>query len=134
MNTQFNAKNNPRVIAIQKIYGKFFNQDEELTIGKHRFKKFIKDVVKGTIERNDFIIEELENNLTEDLILSHLDKLFQVIIKCAVFEFLYKPKTSSKIIIKEYLNASNFFLDDSQTKYLNALLDKISKKIRTSNA
>jgi hypothetical protein len=25
-------------------------------------------------------------------------------------------------------------LEDSQTKYLNALLDKISKKIRTSNA
>ena len=66
--------------------------------------------------------------------LSNLDKLFQVIIKCAVFEFLYKPKTSSKIIIKEYLIASNSFLEDSQTKYLNALLDKISKNIRTPNA
>ena len=134
MNTQFKAKNNPRVIAIQKIYGKFYNKDEDLTFPKHRFKKFIKDIVNGTIERNDLIIKELEINLKEDLILSHLDKLFQVIIKCAVFEFLYKPKTSSKIIIKEYLIASNSFLEDSQTKYLNALLDKISKKIRTSNA
>ena len=72
-------------------------------------------------------------HLKNDLKLSKLDKLFQVIIKCAVFEFLYKPKISTKIIIKEYLNASNFFIDDSQTKYLNALLDKISKKIRISN-
>ena len=134
MTTQFSPKNNPRVIVIQKIYGKFFNKDEDLTFPKHRFKKFIKDVVYGTIERNDLITEELETNLKEDLILTHLDKLFQVIVKCAVFEFLYKPKTSSKIIIKEYLNASNFFLDLSQTKYLNALLDKIAKKIRTSNA
>jgi N utilization substance protein B len=134
MNTQFKAKNNPRVIAIQKIYGKFYNKDEDLTFPKHRFKKFIKDIVNGTIERNDLITEELQTNLKEDLILTHLDKLFQVIIKCAVFEFLYKPKTSSKIIIKEYLIASNSFLEDSQTKYLNALLDKISKKIRTSNA
>jgi len=134
MNTEFKAKNNPRVIAIQKIYGKFYNKDEDLTFPKHRFKKFIKDIVNGTIERNDLITEELETNLKEDLILTHLDKLFQVIIKCAVFEFLYKPKTSSKIIIKEYLNASNFFLDDSQTKYLNALLDKISRKIRTTDA
>ena len=133
MNTEFKAKNNPRVIAIQKIYGKFYNKDEDLTFPKHRFKKFIKDIVNGTIERNDLITEELETNLKEDLILTHLDKLFQVIVKCAVFEFLYKPKTSSKIIIKEYLNASNFFLNVSQTKYLNALLDKISKKIRTSN-
>ena len=134
MKNTFKPENNPRVIVIQKIYGKFYNKDEDLTFPKHRFKKFIKDVVNGTIERNDLITEELQNNLKEDIILTHLDKLFQVIIKCAVFEFLYKPKTSSKIIIKEYLNASNFFLDISQTKYLNALLDKISKKIRTSNA
>jgi N utilization substance protein B len=134
MKNTFKAENNPRVIVIQKIYGKFFNKDEDLTFPKHRFKKFIKDVVNGTIERNDLITEELEINLKEDLILSHLDKLFQVIVKCAVFEFLYKPKTSSKIIIKEYLDASNFFLDNSQTKYLNALLDKISRKIRTTNA
>ncbi len=65
--------------------------------------------------------------------MKNLDKVFQVIIKCAIFEFLYKPKTSINIIIKEYLNASNFFIEESQTKYLNALLDKISKKIRTSN-
>ena len=28
----------------------------------------------------------------------------------------------------------NFFIDDSQTKYLNALLDNIAKKLRSSNA
>ena len=133
MSFEYTPKKNPRVIVIQKLYGKFFNNDQELTFPKHRFKKYIKDVVNGTIERNDIIIDELETNFKEDLILSHLDKLFQVIIKCAVFELLYKPNTPSKIIIKEYLNASNFFLENSQTKYLNALLDKISKKIRTSN-
>ena len=134
MQSLHRSKNNPRVIVIQKIYGKFFNKDEDLTFPKHRFKKFIKDIVNGTIERDNLITEELETHLKQDLILSHLDKLFQVIIKCAVFELLYKPKTSSKIIIKEYLTASNSFLEDSQSKYLNALLDKISKKIRTSNA
>ena len=134
MRTPYNPNQSPRVIIIQKLYGKFFNKDENLTFPKHRFKKFIKDVVNGTIERNDLINEELGTHLKKDLNLSNLDKLFQVIIKCAVFEFLYKPKISSKIIIKEYLNASNFFLDDSQTKYLNALLDKIAKKIRISNA
>jgi len=133
MNLHIKTKDNPRVIAIQKIYGKFYNQKEDLNIKKHRFKKFIKDIVNGTIERNDLIIEELETHLKEDLVLSHLDKLFQVIIKCAVFELLYKPKTSKNIIIKEYLAASNAFLENTQTKYLNALLDKISKKIRTSN-
>ena len=133
MNLQYSPKNNPRVIVIQKLYGKYFNEDENLTFPKHRFKKFIKDVVNGTIERDDVINDEISNHLNTDLDLKKLDKVFQVIVKSAIFEFLYKPKISSKIIINEYLRASNFFIEDGQTKYLNALLDKISKKIRNSN-
>ena len=133
MTFQYSPKNNPRVIVIQKLYGKYFNVDENLTFPKHRFKKFIKDVVNGTLERDDLINDEISNHLNADIDLKKLDKIFQVIVKSAIFEFLYKPKTSSKIIINEYLKASNFFIEDGQTKYLNALLDKVSKKLRNSN-
>ena len=133
MNLPYSPKNNPRVIVIQKLYGMFFNKDENLSFPKHRFKKFIKDVVIGTMERDEVIKDEISSHLNNDLSLKKLDKVFQVIVKSAIFELLYKPKTSSKIIINEYLRASNFFIDDKQTKYLNALLDKISKKIRSSN-
>ena len=134
MKTLYNPNQSPRVIIIQKLYGNFFNEEKDLRFTKHRFKKFIKDVVTGTIERDDVIKEELNKYLNEDLQLSNLDKVFQIIIKSAIFEFLYKPKISTKIIIKEYLNASNFFIEDSQTKYLNAILDKIAKRIRSPNA
>ena len=134
MKTNFTPKINPRVIIIQKLYGKFFNKDEQLTFPKHRFKKFIKDIVSGTIERNDVILDELDKNLGESFAINKLDKLFQVILKSATYEFLYKPNLSINIIIKEYLDASNFFLDNSQTKYLNALLDNVAKKLRSPNA
>ena len=134
MRTHYNPKNNPRVIIIQKLYGKFYNEDDDLDFPKHRFKKFIKDVVFGTIERNEILIEELDKNLGNEFRLNNLDRLFQVILKSATYELLYKPNVSLKIIIKEYLNASNFFLNQSQTKYLNALLDHVAKKIRINNA
>jgi N utilization substance protein B len=133
MSIIYSPKNNPRVIIIQKLYGQFFNKEEKLAFPKHRFKKFIKDVVNGTLERDEVITDEINNHLNTDLNMIRLDKVFQVIIKSAIFEFLYKPRTSTKIIIKEYLKASNFFIDISQTKYLNALLDKISKKVRSPN-
>ena len=131
MTLNYTPKNNPRVIIIQIIYGKYFNKDNVIAYPKHRFKKFIKDVVKGTIERNEVIDNEIQIHLENDIKINKLDKIFIIIIKSAIFEFLYKPNVSSKIIIKEYLNASNYFIDLSQTKYLNALLDKISKKIRS---
>ena len=121
---------NPRVIIIQKIYSKFYNKEENLSFPKHRFKKFIKDVVFGTIERDEIIKDEIDQYLKDDINLNKHDKVFEIIIKSAIFELLYKPNTSRKIIIKEYLNASNYFIENSQTKYLNALLDKISMKIR----
>ena len=134
MRTHFNPKNNPRVIIIQKLYGNFFNEVHDLEFPKHRFKKFIKDIVLGTIERNDLILAELDSKLGDEFTFENLDKVFQTILKAATYEFLYKPNLSINIIIKEYLNSSNFFLDNSQTKYLNALLDNIGKKLRSNNA
>jgi len=133
MKPTFSPKNNPRVIIIQILYGKFYNNDQKIIIPKHRFKKFIKDVVFGTTERNEVILAEIKKNLDTDINLENHDNVFLIILKSAVYELLYKPSTSSKIIIKEYLNASNFFIEDAKTKYLNALLDKISKNIRLTN-
>ena len=129
----FSPKNNPRVIIIQILYGMYYNNDQNIVIPKHRFKKFIKDVVFGTIERNEVIITEIKKYLDSDLNLKKQDNVFLIILKSAIYELLYKPTTSSKIIIKEYLNASNFFVEDAKTKYLNALLDKISKNLRLNN-
>ena len=134
MKTSYKPSLIPRVIIIQKLYGKFFNEDANLSFPKHRFKKFIKDVVNGTIERNEIILDELDKNLGDNFNFTNLDKVFQIILKSATYEFLYKPNVSLNIIIKEYLNASNYFLDKSQTKYLNALLDNVGKKLRTLNA
>ena len=133
MNTTFNPKNNPRVMIIQILYGRYYNSDQNIIIPKHRFKKFIKDVVFGTLERNEIIVMEIKKNLDSDINLKIHDNVFLIILKSAIFELLYKPSTSSKIIIKEYLNASNFFIEEKKTKYLNALLDKISKNLRSTN-
>tara|TARA_B100001559_G_scaffold51566_1_gene39989 strand:+ start:183 stop:587 length:405 start_codon:yes stop_codon:yes gene_type:complete len=134
MSNYSGSNNNPRVIIIQKLYGKFFNEDNHLDFPKHRFKKFIKDIVLGTIERDEVILAELETKLGDKIIFDNLDKVFQIIIKAATYEFLYKPSVSINIIIKEYLVSSNFFLNNDQTKYLNALLDNIGKKLRSKNA
>ena len=132
MTVQFSPQRNPRVIIIQKLYGKLYNNEENISFPKHRFKKFIKDIVNGTIEREELIKAEIDNHLNQDLKIKNMDKVFQIIIKSAIFEFLYRSKTPIKIIIKEYLNASNFFLNSSQTKYLHSIMDQLGKNIRNN--
>ena len=122
---------NPRVIVVQKLYAQEFNKESKLTFSKHRYRKFIKDVVLGTLERKELIEETIRQHLSEDLSIKRTEKLLILLLQAAIFELLYRPQTSVNIIINEYLNSSDFFLKQSQKKYLNAMLDKISKKIRS---
>ena len=122
---------NPRVIVVQKLYAQEFNKESKLTFSKHRYRKFIKDVVLGTLERKELIEETIRQHLSEDLSIKRTGKLLILLLQAAIFELLYRPQTSVNIIINEYLNSSEFFLGQSQKKYLNAMLDKISKKIRS---
>ena len=112
MRTYFNSKNNPRVIIIQKLYGKFYNEDDSLDFPKHRFKKFIKDIVSGTLERNDIILDELDKKLGDKFTINNMDKLFQVILKSATYEFLYKPNSSRirslRSIVPKTMSLINF--------------------------
>tara|TARA_B000000460_G_C21214591_1_gene263785 strand:+ start:54 stop:446 length:393 start_codon:yes stop_codon:yes gene_type:complete len=121
---------NPRVIIIQKLYSQYINKCEKIDFQKHRYKKFIKDIVLGTLERKELIEGTIQEHLNKDINIKRTEKLLIIFLHAAVYELLYRPQTSLNIIINEYLNSSAFFLEKGQKKYLNAMLDKISKKIR----
>ena len=120
----------PRVRVIQKLYGNSLNSDAEIEYPKSQYKKFIKDVVQGTIERNDLIEEIVSKYLLEDLELKRTDKLLKIIVFAAIFELMFKHNNPTKVIINEYVKTSEFFLEKAQIKFVNAILDKISKNIR----
>tara|TARA_Y100000590_G_scaffold432845_1_gene549292 strand:+ start:239 stop:643 length:405 start_codon:yes stop_codon:yes gene_type:complete len=133
MNDSLEAKNNPRVIVIQKLYGNHLNKDSEITFPKHRYKKFIKEVVNGTIERKDLIQSLMDKELKDDINENKTDLMIKLMIMAAVYEFMYMHKTPIKVIITEYLKVSDFFVEISQKNFLNAILDKISKVSRVEN-
>ena len=127
------ALQNPRVIVIQKLYGHHLNKESELNFPKHRYKKFIKDVVIGTIEREDLIQELMDKELKNDINKNKIEIIISLIIKAAIFEFMFMHKTPLKVVINEYLKASEFFVENPQKSFLNAILDKLSKVSRVHN-
>ena len=127
------ALQNPRVIVIQKLYGHHVNKDFEITFPKHRYKKFIKDVVNGTIERKELIQNFMDKELKEDINKNRTELIILLIIMAALYEFMYMHKIPINVVISEYLKASTFFVEDSQKNFLNAILDKVSKVSRVKN-
>jgi len=124
---------NPRVVVIQKLYSHYLNKDNELTFPKHRYKKFIKDVVNGTIERKDLIQNLMDKELKDDINENKTELMIKLMIMAAIYEFMFMHKTPLKVVISEYLKVSDFFVEDSKKSFLNAILDKVSKVSRTKN-
>ncbi len=120
----------PRIKIIQKLYSSLINPNSEILYSKSQYKKFIKDVVTGTLERSELIEETITTHLIGDIDLKKTDKLLKIILFAALFEIMFKHNTPKKVIISEYLAASEHFLEKIQIGYLNAILDKIAKILR----
>ena len=120
------ALQNPRVIVIQKLYGHHLNKQSELNFPKHRYKKFIKDVVNGTIERKDLIQDIIDTELREDVNENKTELMLKLMIMAAIYEFMFMHKIPTKVVINEYLKVADFFVPETQKSFLNAILDKVS--------
>ena len=121
---------NPRIIVVQKLYGHHLNKDSELSFPKHRYKKFIKDVVNGTIERKELIQDLMNRKLKDDINENKTELMIKLMIMAAIYEFMFMHKTPVKVVISEYLKVSDFFVQGPQKGFLNAILDKVSKVSR----
>ena len=130
MEKKKSKKTSPRIKVIQKLYNSLMNPDALIEYPKSQYKKFIKDIVTGTLERSDLIEEKINIFLIKDIDLTKTDKLLKIILFAAIFELMFKHGTPKKVIISEYLLASEHFLEKIQTGYLNAILDKIAKELR----
>ena len=126
-------RQNPRVIVVQKLYSHHLNKDTELTFPKHRYKKFIKDIVNGTIERKELIQDLMNRELKDDINENKTELMIKLMIMAAIYEFMFMHKTPVKVVISEYLKVSDFFVESSQKAFLNAILDKVSKVSRVIN-
>ena len=125
-----NLNNNPRIIVIQKLYSYFLNKESNMSYPKHRYKKFIKDTVSGTIEREELLLEKLKTILKDEFNPSRTDLILKLMILSATFELMFSHKTPTNVVVSEYIKISDFFLESAHKGYLNAILDKVSKNVR----
>jgi N utilization substance protein B len=130
---QSEALQNPRVIIIQKLYGHHLNKESKIIFPKHRYKKFIKDVVNGAIERKELIQNLIDKELKDDINENKTELMVKLMIMAAIYEFMFMHKTPVKVVINEYLKVADFFVQQSQKGFLNAILDKVSKVSRVQN-
>ena len=127
-----------RIAAVQFMYeiemtGREMPSDEDLkefveTYVEEKmsfsfFKKLVADFQKDA-DYDEIIEKALEDGKT----ISNSPPVEICIIKTALAEMIFE-KTDIPVIINEYVEIAKDFLDQKAAKFINALLDKISKTV-----
>lgn len=99
-----------------------FKEDEYKEIKTGFFKRLISKLNDETLS------EQIEKILKSGKNLIHLSIMELCILKIALIEMIYE-KTDIPVIINEYVEIAKVFLDSSSIKFVNALLDDLSKNV-----
>ena len=107
-----------------------FHTDLDFDFGKKTFDKvFFKKIFNNVFENEDFIRGLISKNLEKTWTFKRLPKVLQALLRVAISEMIAYPKTSMGIIITEYLMLAESFNIEKDNKFINAILDKIHKKL-----
>ena len=88
---------------------------------------FARFLVTGTMEHLDEIDELVKSHLAVNWNFDRLNKVSLSILRMSVYSLLYQKETNASIIIDEAVNIAKDFGSDDSFRFINAVLDKISK-------
>ena len=84
---------------------------------------FVDESIKGIVDNNDRIYE-LANKYLNDWTMDRLNKVDQAIIALGIYELMYTD-IPSVVAINEAIELSKKYSDESVTKMINGVLDKV---------
>jgi len=91
---------------------------------------FFDDLVRGSLSRRDEIDALLSERLAEGWSLKRLDKTMLQILRAGAYELLARPDIPVGTAISEYVDVAHAFFEAREAKFVNGVLDAVSKAVR----
>lgn len=96
----------------------------------HAEVEFFDDVVSGVVARQVEIDELVLAKLADGWTTTRLDKTMLQILRCGTYELLARADVPTGAAISEYVDVAKAFFDDREAKFVNGVLDAVSKEVR----
>lgn len=84
-------------------------------------------IISGTIQKIQEIDKLIESHLSASWSFERINKVTLAILRTGIYELIYQTDSEPKIVIDEAVNIAKEYGTDDSYKFINAILDKISK-------
>ena len=91
---------------------------------------FFDDVVQGVAARREEIDGLIAGKLAEGWKIERLDKTMLQVLRAGTFELLARADVPTAAAITEYVDVAHAFFEAREAKFVNGVLDAISKIVR----
>ena len=147
-NTNKSARHSARIALVQALYQHEQTQQNTATIARefiaHRFdnadqetnyflpdQSYFQKLVEAIPLKIPEIDLEIQQYLQENWKMERLAAVVRSLLRSACYELMFEPLVPTAVVLNEYIEVARDFLDEREVKFINGILDKIAKNVRS---
>lgn len=130
---QENVSKAANEIALLYAEKEIFSESDMIKFGLEDLmptQDFLIEFCQKTLANQETIDQYISNNLTKGWTVEKLDIIIATILRIAICELCYY-ETPTKVILDEYTSLASDFYNTTRVGFVNGILDKIAKQVRS---
>src|SRR5947207_10846519 len=92
---------------------------------------FFRDVVSGVVRDQTALDPVVDQALARGWPLKRIDAIIRAVLRAGTYELEHRKDVPARVVVTEYVDVANAFVDDDETGMVNAVLDQIARKFRS---
>jgi N utilization substance protein B len=91
---------------------------------------FFRDVVAGVVRDQKELDPLVDQALARGWPLKRIDAIIRAVLRAGTYELQHRKDVPARVVVTEYVDVANAFVDKDETGMVNAVLDQIARKFR----
>ena len=92
--------------------------------------QWFRAILSGVVENQKSVDPLIMQSLTEDWPLSRLDSTLRALLRAGVYELMERHDVPVAVAVSEYVDIAKAFYDEDEPKLVNAVLDRVARRVR----
>jgi N utilization substance protein B len=91
---------------------------------------FFRDVVSGVVRDQRNIDPLVDGVLADGWPLKRIDAILRAVLRAGAYELGHRNDVPARVVVAEYVDVANAFVDREETGMVNAVLDRLARHFR----
>jgi N utilization substance protein B len=93
---------------------------------------FFRDVVGGVVREQRQLDPQIDAALAHGWPLKRIEAVLRAVLRAGCYELEHRADVPARVVVAEYVDVANAFVDREETGMVNAVLDQLAKQLRSA--